>query len=381
MKIAVLSSHTPSFFWFRMDMMKLFVALGCEVVAIANEPEEKWEKEFRNEKIKYRQINVNRNSTNPIKDLKSLLSITKILKEERPDKVFSYHAKTVIYGGLAARLLKNNEVYPLIAGLGSVYMSDRWQDKIIGKLLTIEYKISLKNSKKVFFQNKDDSSEFFKRKILSEEKVAYLSGSGVNTEIFKPTPLPKSPCFLYIGRLIRDKGIQEYLDACKTLKEKNNNIRCMIVGPYDTNPTALKKEELEQYVSSGIVEYYGEQRDIKPYMDQCSVFVLPSYREGTPKTVLEAMASGRVVITTDAPGCRETVQNGINGYLVPARNTEILVEKMLELSQNFTTVLRMGQAGRELAEKIFDVRIVNRVITQTMGFHELGEKSNVSSAL
>jgi glycosyltransferase involved in cell wall biosynthesis len=368
-KIAILSSHTPSLFWFRMDMMKTFVLMGHDVVAIANEPADLWNDKFFIEGVRYNQINVNRNSKNPLGDLKTFLSIRKVLKAERPDKIFTYQAKTVVYGGIAARLLGIKEVYPLIAGLGSIFMSHGVKDKFIQKVLIAEYRISLKNSKKVFFQNPDDSEEFISRGIITKDKIVYISGSGVNTEIFHPTPLPEHPCFLYIGRLISDKGVQEYLEACRIVRAANSNkkIRCMLVGPYDTNPTALRREAIAPHIAIGVIEYYGEQPDVRPYLNQCSVFVLPSYREGTPKTVLEAMASGRAVITTDAPGCRETVQNGINGYLVPVKDSKALAEKMMELSDDFLKVSRMGRAGRELAEGKFDVRIVNKCIAETMG--------------
>ena len=365
-KIIVLSSHTPSIFWFRMDMMKAFLDKGCEVVAVGNESEEEWALRFHNEGIGYRQIDVSRNGTNPFKDLKTLKSIKKVFDEEKPDCVFSYQAKTVIYGGIAAKLAGIKEIYPLIAGVGSVFLADGLKAGLIKAVLKTEYKIGMKNSERVFFQNQDDVDLFVNNGIIRRDKVVMLHGSGVNLKKFTIQPLPDNTAFLCISRLIRDKGVGEYLEAAKAVKSKYPDVRFMLVGPYDTNPSALKKEDLELYISDGIIEYFGEQTDVRPFLDQCSVFVLPSYREGTPKTVLEAMASGRAVITTDAPGCRETVEDGKNGFLVLVKNVEALAEKMIYLVENPQIVSEFAENGRKMAETVFDVDLVNNTICNTM---------------
>ena len=366
MKIAVLSSHTPSLFWFRMDMMTAFLDAGYEVVAIGNEPEEKWNKQFADRAIGYRQIYVERNGTNPAKDLKTLFSLKKVLTEEKIDRIFAYQAKTVIYGSIAAHQLGIKEIYTLIAGVGSVFLGHGIKNELVQTVLCLEYRIALRHCINVFFQNKDDSAVFIGKRILTEEKIVFINGSGVNIEKFIPSPVPETPTFLFIGRLIRDKGVEEYLDACRLVKGKNKNVRCLLVGPYDTNPSALKPEDLKKYIDDGSVEYFGEQADVRPYLNQCSVYVLPSYHEGTPKTVLEAMASGRAIITTDAPGCKETVTEGLNGYLVPVKNANSLANKMLYLANNHEAASRMGNESRTVAEQKYNVNIVNNVIMNTM---------------
>ena len=192
--------------------------------------------------------------------------------------------------------------------------------------------------------------------------------------MFTPTPLPKIPTFLFIGRLIRDKGIQEYLAACRIVKGNHRNVRCLLVGPYDTNPTAIKPEGLQEYIDDGTIEYFGEQLDVRPYINQCSVFVLPSYHEGTPKTVLEAMASGRAVITTDAPGCKETVDGTRNGYLVIPKDVNVLSEKMAYPAMHPELVEQMGNEGRRIAEVKFDVRHINNIILSIMNLVYEGAK-------
>lgn len=366
MKIAVLSSHTPSLFWFRMDMMLGFKALGHEVVAIGNEPTDKWADKFEENGIKYIAADISRNGTNPLKDLKTLKSLKAILKEEKPDKLFTYQAKTVIYGGIAANKLGITEVYPLIAGIGSVFLSNDIKSRIIRFILKTEYRFAMRKSPKIFFQNNDDVKVFCDNKIIKQEKAVILNGSGVNLEKFNEQQLPDGATFLCISRLIKDKGVYEYLKVARVVKGKYPSAKFLLVGPYDSNPSALKPEELQPYVDDGIIEYFGEQSDVRPYLNMCNVFVLPSYREGTPKTVLEAMATGRAIITTDATGCRETVTDGENGYLVPIKNVDALACAMIDLIENPDKIPKMAQKGLQMVKEKFDVNIINKKINDTM---------------
>lgn len=366
MKILVLSSHTPSLFWFRMDMMKDFIDLGYKVVAVGNESKEKWDEKFLKEGIVYRQVDIERNGTNPVKDLKTLRELKKIIREELPDKIFAYQAKTVIYGGIAVKNRKNIEFYPLIAGIGSAFLAKNLKGKIIKKILVAEYKIALRKASAVFFQNSDDVREFIDNGIIKKKKLIILNGSGVNLEKFTPQKLPSKIAFLCISRLIRDKGIIEYLEAARIVKAKYNDVRFLLVGPFDSNPSALREKDLKDYIEDGTIEYFGEQTDVRPYFAQSSVFVLPSYREGTPKTVLEAMACCKAIITTDAPGCRETVENEVNGFLVPIKDIKAIVEKMIYFINHSEQIEIMALEGRRLVEKKFDVKKVNQTIIQTM---------------
>lgn len=366
MKIAVLSSHTPSLFWFRIDMMKSFINCGCEVFAVGNEDESKWEEKFLEQGITYKKIFVRRNGVNPIDDLKTLLSIKKVLKEIQPDKLFTYQAKTVIYGGIVANQLGITEVYPLIAGMGSVFLKDDLKNRFIRKIMTVEYRLGMRKSPVVFFQNHDDEYIFKKNHIIKNQKIVMIPGSGVNLKHFEIQPFPEQFTFLCISRLIRDKGIYEYLEASRRVKKEHPEVRFLLVGPYDSNPSAIKREELRPFIEQGIIEYFGEQEDVRPYLTQCNVFVLPSYREGTPKVNLEAMACGRAIITTDAPGCKETVVDSENGYLIPVKDVNALCKKMEQFIDSPNLVPVMGNNGRRMAETIFDVEIVNKRICDAM---------------
>ena len=293
MKIAVLSSHTSSLFWFRMDMMKDFIKHGHSIIALGPEPELYWESKFEEHGIRYQQLFVERNGLNPFNDLRTYRELKEFMKMEKPDKVFAYQAKTVVYGSLAAKANGISEVYPLIAGLGSIFRGEGFKNRIIKTIMNIEYRLACNASKKVFFQNNDDKNEFINNRLIQKDKIVIINGSGVNLEKFKPEALPGKPAFLFIGRLIKDKGVMEYLEACKRIKYEYPEVRCLLVGPYDSNPSALQTEELQPFLDQGIIEYFGEQRDVRPYLKQCSTYVMPSYHEGTPKTVLEAMAVGR----------------------------------------------------------------------------------------
>ncbi|HBT63286.1 MAG TPA: glycosyltransferase family 1 protein, partial [Ruminococcaceae bacterium] len=356
----------PSLFWFRMDMMIDFIRSGYEVYALGNDNEDVWKQQFTKHNIIYKQIKFHRNGLNPISDFISTIHLISLIKDIKPDKIFIYQAKTIIYGSIAAKVAGVYDVYSLVAGLGSIFRGNGFKNSVIRALLKVQYKIACCFNKAVFFQNDDDRREFVNNRIIAKNKTIIINGSGVNLEKFKPTALPDTPAFLFIGRLIKDKGIIEYLEACKRIKEEYPQTRCLLVGPFDSNPTSLKPADLDQYIANHIVEYYGEQNDVRPFISQCSVFVLPSYYEGTPKTVLESMAMARAIITTDAPGCRETVINGVNGFLVNIKNIEDLVDKMKFCIINRDITKKMGEESLRIAIEKYDVTKVNHQIQKTM---------------
>lgn len=366
MKIAILVCYNPTLINFRLDLMLEMIRSGHQVIAVGNESDEKWSRTLRAYGIEYRFIRMQRNGLNPVWDFFSWVQLVKLLKKEKPDRIFTSQAKMVLYGGLAASCTGIRDVYPLIAGLGSIFLSSGIKGSILKKILMCGYRLSLRRSPSVFFQNRDDASFFIENRIVSSDQIVFLNGSGVNLDKFPEQPFPKTFGFLCVCRIIRDKGVLEYFSACRMVRKRHPDIRCLLVGPFDSNPSALKPGELQPYIDDGSIEYFGEQADVRPYLAQCSVFVLPSYREGTPKSVLEAMSCGRAIITTDAPGCRETVTDGENGFLVPVKDDKAIAEKMLFLYEHPDICERMGKSSRRIAEQRFDVRLVNRTILQTM---------------
>lgn len=371
MKIAILSSHTLSLFWFRLDLMKELIKHGHSVIAIGSEPEANWSAKFDHFKISYHYLPVSRNGINPFTDIKTIVALYGLLNRERPELILSYHSKTIIYGNIAGWLIGITEIYSIFTGLGSIFRGQGLKNRVLKEIMKMQYKVACSIAKRVFFQNPDDQNEFIRQKIVPSKKCHIINGSGVNVEHFKPVALPEQIAFLFIGRIIKDKGVVEYLEASRLVKKMYPNIRFILIGPFDTNPSSLHPSEIDKYKIDETIEYYGKQSDVRTYIGQSSVFVLPSYHEGTPKTVLEAMAMGRPIITTNTVGCKETVKDGLNGFLVPVRNINAIAEKMIWFINNPSFISSMGQESIRMCHEMFDVHKVNAQIIKHM---QMGQK-------
>lgn len=368
MKVMFITAATFTIPWFREDMLKDFASRADEVVVLGNEPEEKWRGYFDDMGVRYRRYGVSRNGLSPLEDLKTLRELRKTLEEEKPDKVLTNFVKANVYGCLAARKVGIKDVYVMMGGLGSVFHGEGFKAELVRKFVTCEYRASLKHAVKVFFQNDEDSALLKSLGCVRKDQVVRIHGSGVNTEHFAQAPLPDKPAFVFIGRLVRDKGVLDYLEAARLVKAEHPEVRFDLVGPFDTNPTALKPADIQPYIDEGAAVYHGEQKDVRPFLEACSCFVLPSYYgEGTPKSALEAMATGRPLIVANAVGCREVVRDGINGFLVPPRDPVALAEAMAAAVSCRDRLEEMAKASRAMAEDVFDVRKVNSVICETMG--------------
>ncbi len=346
-----------------MDMMRDLVKLNHEVVAIGQEPEKKWSNKFRAEKIRYISVEFERNGLNPVSDIIFFMKTCALLRREKPDRVFLYQAKPIVYGSIAAKLAGVTGIFSLVAGLGSIIRKSS-KLSLLKRLLMLQYGIAFKLNEKVIFQNRDDLLEFVRLRLVPEYKTEIINGSGVNMETFKKSSIVNMKSFLFIGRVIRDKGILEYLQAARQVKRRYSDAEFILVGPLDSNPTALSMKDLKPYIDDGTVKYMGESNDVRSYYEQCSVFVLPSYHEGTPKSVLEAMAIGRAVITSDAPGCRETVIDGVTGFLVGVGNVKALASRMEFFLENEEICKKMGEEGFKYCKKKYDVRDVNKQIRE-----------------
>lgn len=365
-KIVIVSHYAPSLVNFRGELIKTLVAGGHQVTALG--PEEGFEAELKTLGARYRQIPLQRTGMNPLKDIRTFLALVKVLREIKPDVVLSYAIKPVIYGSLAAWLVGVRGVYSMITGLGYVFKGESLTQKILFRLVRPLYKSALSKNRVVFFQNPDDLKLFKELKLISkDQKQVLINGSGVDVERFSYVPAPVEPLsFLLIARLIWDKGIGEYVEAARSLKKRYPQVAFKLLGPFDTNPTAISRRVVEQWEAEGTIEYLGETKDVRSYIAGSSVFVLPSYREGTPRSVLEAMSMGRPVITTDAPGCRETVQDGVNGFLVPVGDSLSLEKAMEKFILNRAIIHDFGLKSREVAENKYDVHKVNKVIIEAM---------------
>lgn len=314
-------------------------------------------------------IPLNRTGTNPLLDLKTLFSLWHLMRKVRPIYVMGYTIKPVIYGSLAAWLARVPNRFALVTGLGYSFQGEGGERSILKRLVQRLYRTSLGKIKRVFFQNPDDEALFYELGILSRAnpKSVVVNGSGIDIDVFCPIPLPKRLSFLLIARLLGDKGVREYAKAATIVQRQFPNITFGLIGWIDSNPDSVVEEELQHWIDSGVIKYFGRVTDVRPVLSECSVYVLPSYREGTPRTVLEAMAMGRAIITTDAPGCRETVIDGDNGFLVPVRSVEGLVEAMEKFINKPELIEQMGQRSREIAEEKYDVHKVNAIMLEEMG--------------
>jgi glycosyltransferase involved in cell wall biosynthesis len=313
-------------------------------------------------------VPLRRTGTNPLSDLIALLALWRLMRKVRPTYVMGYTIKPVIYGALAAAIAGVPKRFALITGLGYAFQGNG-QRRGLQALAQQLYSVALKQADKVFFQNPDDQALFRQLGILAPGTASVVvNGSGVSLEHYAPADLPSgTPRFLLIARLLGDKGVREYVNAAARVRTLYPHATFALVGPLDDNPTSISQAELQEWVDKGAIEYLGEMRDVRPAIAAASVYVLPSYREGTPRTVLEAMAMGRPVITTDAPGCRETVVDRDNGFLVAPQSVDQLEAAMLEFVHDPALVARMGQRSLELAREKYDVRKVNAVMLREMG--------------
>lgn len=324
-------------------------------------------------------IPLRRTGMNPIADLQCMLHLWRLMRAIKPDFVMGYTIKPVIYGSLAAWLARVPHRFALVTGLGYAFQGQHDDGKarqLLRSLVQGLYALGLRRTEKVFFQNPDDEALFRTLRILSPGTPScVVNGSGVNVDEYRPVALPTTPQFLLIARLLGDKGVREYAQAAARIRVSRPDVLFSLVGWIDENPDAIKQKELDAWTSTGTLNYLGRLGDVRPAIAECSVYVLPSYREGTPRTVLEAMAMGRAVITTDAPGCRETVIDGVNGWLVPVRSADALATSMQRFLDQPDLAARMGMQSREIAESKYDVRKVNAVMLREMGIADLNGKN------
>lgn len=365
MKVLIIAGYTPSLINFRGDLIKAIVREGHEVIAVG--PELGFEKEIEELGARFAQLPIVRTGTNPLNDILLLKEIFKLMKKEDPDLVFNYTIKPVIFGSIAARLSGVKNIYSMLTGLGFVFVAKGRKAFILKAISKFLYGIALKSCNKVLFQNPDDLNEFVSNKLVSRSKTVLINGSGVNLEYFCPKPLPKEISFLMICRIIKDKGVLEYLQAADMVKKIYPRAKFSLVGPFDVNPNALAFEDIKPYIDSKVINYLGETKDVRPSLESASVFVLPSYREGTPRTVLEAMAMGRAIITTNAPGCRETVVDGLNGFLVPVKDVESLANSMIYLIENQNDLKSKAKESLNICRQKYDVNKVNDSIIKHLG--------------
>ena len=357
MKFVLISPKNRTAYNFRGDLIKKIISCGYEVIVTG--PNRDNVEKIEELGAKFVEIPMNKNGVNPLADLDYQKALYELFIKEKPDVTLGYTAKPVIYGSIAAKKAGVPHIAAMVTGAGYAFTSETSKAKIIKAIMSVLYRRAFKCADTVIFQNGDDKAQFVSERLVKEEKCRIVSGSGVNTEKFAVVPYPERLTFFMLSRVMYSKGIREYLDACEKVKAEYPDVRFMLLGACENIQDSLSQADLQPYIDKGIIEHFGETDNVAEYYKQCSVYVLPSYREGTPRTVLEAMSMGRAVIVTDAPGCRETVIDGKTGFLVPVKDSDSLAEKMKEFIRSPELVSQMGAAGAEYCRERFDVNKVN----------------------
>ena len=358
MKVLVISPKNRTTYNFRGDLIKKIISNGNEVVVTG--PNRDNIDKIVALGVIFAEVSMKKNGVNPLADLRYLKYLYNLIKKEKPDVVFGYTSKPVIYGSIAAKMAYVSHIVAMVTGAGYAFTARSLKAKIIKFIMSSLYKIAFKCADVVIFQNQDDKIEFERDKLVEGEKCKIVSGSGVNLEKFYMEPYPDKITFFMLSRVMYSKGVREYLEACKIIKNKYSDVRFMLLGACENIQDSISYDDLKKYVDDGIIEYFEETNDVAEYYKQCSVYVLPSYREGTPRTVLEAMAMGRAIITTDAPGCRETVIDGETGFLVPVKDAIAVAEKMEVFIKKPELIKKMGAASAKYCREKYDVNIVNK---------------------
>lgn len=361
--IAIIANQAFSLINFRGPLIRDLVAHGMRVYALAPDFDDSLRKELQMMGAEPVDFSLARTGVNPLRDLSDMFRLFIVLLRLKPDVTLAYSIKPVIYGTLAAWLSRIPKRVTMIEGLGYVFTDSdappSWQRNSIHHVVKYLFKIALAKADKIIFLNPDDLSEFANKKLVAKDKAIVLGGIGVDLEEWQMAPPVTKPItFLLAARLLREKGIFDFVEASRRIRTHYPEVRFILLGGLDSNPGAIQQAEIECWVNEGLLEWPGHV-PMQPWLAKASVFVLPSYREGVPRSTQEAMAMGRPIISTNVPGCRETVTEGLNGYLVPVRNPEALMQRMLQFIKYPHQIVTMGMASRKLAEERFDVRKVN----------------------
>lgn len=374
-KIILIGTVASSFYGFRADLIRALLKQGHTVYAFTSEYTLDDLKKINSLGAISITYQLNRGGLNPITDIISAYKLAKKIRKIKPDLVFSYFSKPVIWGTIAAKLAKVPKVIGMLEGLGYTFTEQpEGLNKKIQFIKTVQvllYKLALPQLDKLIFLNPDDPKDLVEKYAIKVRKVEVLGGIGLNLKDYQYQPISNINYpvkFLFIGRLLKEKGIYEFVQAAKLIKKLYPDSQFTVLGAIDHhNLGALQQTELDDLISSNIIHYPGHVNNVSDWIADSHVFVLPSYREGVPRSTQEAMAIGRAIITTDVPGCRETVENGVNGFLVPKWNPEALAEKMIYFIEHPEQIEKMGYESYKIAQEKFDAEKVNQRLMNILG--------------
>jgi glycosyltransferase involved in cell wall biosynthesis len=364
----VIAGEAWSLGQFRGDLIRALVTAGHRVTAMAAPAPPEQVDRILALGADFRSFPVQRNRLTPVADLRTLRALGESFSSLRPDIVLAYTAKAVIWSGLALRRIRGPRYVALINGLGFTFQGEGVLRRALTMLTSTLYRASLRRAAAVVFQNTDNLDVFVGRNIVSREKCHVVDGSGVNLDYYAETPLSDGPPrFVMTTRLLREKGLREFAAAARTALRHCPEATFELLGREEHSLDAVPLSEVRGWEAEGILHYRGTAADVRPFLEACHVCVLPSYHEGLPRSLLEAMAVGRLILTTDVPGCRETVVPGRNGFVVPKGDPAALADRMIWLLDHRDQWAAMGRASRRLAEARFDVRKVNADMLRLLG--------------
>lgn len=371
MRVAVLGTQAKDLVNFRGHLLSELAKAGHEAYGLAPEGSEETAAALARLGATFVPIRLDRTGLNPLRELVNAFRLWRQFRRLRLDLLLSYELKSVVFGTLAAQVAGVPRRFAMITGRGTTLQGEArgFRERAVRAVVKRLYRLALPRTHGVFFQNQDDCDFFGQERMLPATTPRKLiNGSGVDLDHFRVAPLPAPPVtFLFVGRLLRNKGLREFVEASRLLAARRIPFRSRILGPLDPNPNGIPEAQLKSWISEGCVEYLGEAKDVRPHLAQAHAMVLPSYGEGTPRSVLEAMAAGRAVVTTRVPGCKETVLEGQTGFLVPARDPGALAEAMARFVADPALAVRMGEQGRQYAAAKYDVHKVNHVILGALG--------------
>ncbi|MBQ6067368.1 MAG: glycosyltransferase family 4 protein [Clostridia bacterium] len=357
--VVIAASDGESLINFRGPFIRYLVAQGNRVVCVSIEPPEEMREPIAALGAAYEQVAGSRVGIGVGDGLKMIRDYRRLFLRSSPDICFFYMSKPTAFGSAAAALSRVKHYSVLVNGMENAFYRTGLKDLVVRCVMSAFYRFAARRADCVFFQNRDDLAYFQSHRLLTKDNTVLVGGSGVDMAYFAEQPLPREPVFLMVARLLWSKGVREYLEAAAILKRECPEAKCLLVGGMDRNDESLTEEELDRALQKAELEYCGHADDVRPYLARCSVFVLPSYHEGLPRSVLEAMSVGRAIVTTDVPGCRETVEDGKNGFIVPVKDGKALAEKMLLLAKDPALRETMGEASRRICSERFEVGKVN----------------------
>lgn len=371
MKVLLIGNQASTILLFRKKLIEELIANGVIVYTLTMDADQEKFKSINKLGAFPDNYTFSRSGMNPLSDLINTIRLSGKIKNISPDVVFCFFPKPVIFGTFAASLAGIKNIYSLLEGLGFCYTEhdkkDTLKKRVIKKIQTMLYKLALPLAKKVLFLNNDDYHDLIIKNNICISSSEIIGGIGVNLRDYVySAPSAGDIHFGMVSRLLIEKGVREYIEAAKRIKKIYPNVRFSIAGSLDDNPGGITKDQVKIWEKENVVTFLGQISDVKEYLDTISIFVLPSYREGVPRSTQEAMAIGRPIITTDVPGCRETIIDGFNGFVVPPWDIVSLAQAMEKFIVNPDMIMQMGLHSRRMAEENFDEEIVTKKVVNLL---------------